>query len=341
MTADAPLVSDRLAAAFDLGDWEDIDLIVGGKSQHHLVTTNRGRFVLRRSYRAKAADDVRFEHELVAHLRGGGFPGPEFVPTRDGEPFAMIDDRLWRVSVFAPGQPARADDATHLETVARTLAWYHTLVDGFTASVPAPSVPRLPDALRNRLDAVAEGLSGVEGNSNGGTPTGGDALRYALETGELVTARLEAMWNELPTTTVHAGCRRGSALFDGDRLVVMLDFDSAHTDVRALDLAVAVHDFAKIYGDPGSADYKVHLDAGVKDQFLAVYRGHTPLLPVEVEAIGLVLVAKRLKRAFGRHSRMLRGEPLSANDHKKIDLELARVRSLLERDGSLPVRLGA
>lgn len=331
ITADE-LPLDALRAAFDVGEWRRVEPLPAGKSQHWVLTTATGRFVLRRSYRAKTPDAVRFEHELVAHLRAGGFPAPEFVPTTAGEPCAAIDGRLWRMAVFVPGAAASGEDPTHTVAVGEALARYHRLVQGFTASVPAPEVPVVPAALAERLAAVRA----AERAAATGVPDGlADSLAFALSEGEAVRRRLDELYEVLPITTIHAGCRRGSALFDGKRLRVILDFDSAHHEARALDVAVGVFDFAKIYGDPGSPDYKVHLDPAVAARFMGAYQHVTPLLPAEVEAIPLLLIAKRLKRALGRYVRLLGGDSLSDNDLRKIALELARVRSLVDGDGTV------
>lgn len=331
ITADE-LPLDALRAAFDVGEWRRVEPLPAGKSQHWVLTTTAGRFVLRRSYRAKTPGAVRFEHELVAHLRAGGFPAPEFVPTTAGEPCAAIDGRLWRMAVFVPGEPASGDDPVHTVAVGETLARYHQLVQGFTASVPAPEAPLVPAALAERLAAVRA----AQAAATGVLPDGlGDSLAFALDEGEAVRRRLDDLYEVLPVTTIHAGCRRGSALFDGERLKVVLDFDSAHHEARALDVAVGVFDFAKIYGDPGSADYKVRLDPAVAARFVGAYQNVSPLLPAEVEAIPLLLVAKRLKRALGRYARLFGGDSLSDNDLRKIALELARVQALVDGDGTL------
>lgn len=331
LTAGAGLPKATLERAFDLGDWRDVEALPLGKSQHWRLTTTLGTFVLRRSYRAKTPEAVRFEHELVAHLRARGFPAPEYVPTVDGEPCALVDGRLWRLARFVVGQPASADVPGQAEKVARALARYHQLVEGFSASVPTPGGALVPAALAERLAAVP-----TEERFLANVPDGlAGPLRFALAEGRAVHRRLEELYRSLPLTTIHAGCRRGSALFDGDRLMVVLDFDSAHAEARALDVAVAVHDFAKVYGDPASPDYKVHLDRAVAARFVDAYGAVSPLAPAELEAVPLMLLAKRLKRALGRYARLLAGDPLSPNDLRKIELELARVRSLGQGDDLL------
>jgi homoserine kinase type II len=325
-----------LQASFGVGEWRHVEALPAGKSQHYIVTTTTGRFVLRRSYRSKTADGVRFEHELVAHLRANGFPAPEFVPTVGGEPCAVVDGRLWRMARFVAGRPASVDAPGQVETVAGTLARYHRLVEGFTAGVPTPEAPFVPVALRERLAAVH-----AENRSRPVLPDDlAGRLPAALAEAELVCSRLEDLYATLPITTIHAGCRRSSVLFDDDGLAAVLDFDSAHHEARALDLAVAVHDFGKIYGDPGSPDYKVHLDPAVTARFARAYRSVSPLAPGELEAVPLLLTAKRLKRALGRYARLLAGEVLSENDRRKIVLELARVQSLRRGEELIPVMGG-
>ncbi|MGH9037192.1 MAG: phosphotransferase enzyme family protein [Acidimicrobiia bacterium] len=315
-----------LQAAFDVGDWHEVQLLPAGKSRHHLLTTAAGRFVLRCSYRSKTSEAVRFEHELVAYLRARGFPGPEFVPTVDGEPCAQVDGRLWRLARFVPGHPASAGIPGQTEAVAEALARYHRLVAGFSAGVSIPEAPPMPAALAERLAAVPTEerfLAAVPEELAG-------PLRFALAEGRAVHRRLVELYRVLPVTIIHAGCRRGSALFDGGHLRVVLDFDSARLEARAMDVAVAVHDFAKVYGDPASPAYKVHLDRAVVARFVGAYQSASALTPEELEAVPLLLRAKRLKRALGRYARLLGGDPLSPNDLRKIVLELARVRSLGE-----------
>lgn len=328
-----PAAVPALRSAWDVGRWEEVEALPLGKSQHWRVTTDRGRFVLRRSYRSKAASDVRFEHELVAHLRRRGFPGPVYVPTTAGEPCALVDARLWRMSEFVAGRPARIADPADAAVAGATLARYHGLVEGFEASVPTPRTELIPEALRARLETAA-------GLARSASLPAADPLVAGLDAtlaraGDVCT-RLEDLYPALAPTTVHAGCRRGSTLFDdGGGLAVVLDFDSARREARVLDVAVGLFDFAKLYGEPGSPDYKVHLDPGSARAFTAAYRSESPLGAAEEEAIPLLILAKRLKRALGRYLRLLSGQELSPGDRAKIALEEARVRSLESGVGAL------
>ena len=74
---------------------------------------------------------------------------------------------------------------------------------------------------------------------------------------------------------------------------------------------VAVHDYARVYGDPESDAYKVPLDLTVAGTFLRAYEEETdePLSSAEIEALPAFLTAERLKRGLGRFERAALGEP--------------------------------
>ncbi|MGH9022476.1 MAG: phosphotransferase [Acidimicrobiia bacterium] len=325
MSLTTGLPIERLEEAYGLGQWREIEPLPLGKSQHWRFEAVPGRFVLRRSYRAKTTAGIRFEHELVAHLRAGGFPGPLYVPTLAAEPCLEADDRLWRVAEFVPGRAARIADVADSRVFGAMLARYHLMTDSFRASVPTPAGELIPEALRSRLDETV-------GLARSGLPEDNpvlDGLEATLARANEVCSRLEVLYPDLCRTVVHAGCRRGSTIFDANgHLAVVLDFDSARVEARALDLAIGVFDFAKLYGEPGSLGYKVHLDKTVADAFLDGYRSVTPVGHDEAEAVPLIILAKRLKRALGRYIRLLSGQEMSPGDRAKIALEEARVRSL-------------
>ena len=102
--ADLPV--DELAAAYDLGPLASVELLAGGKNQHHHLVTARGEFIVRRSYRSKTAAALQVEHALVHHLRSSGFPAPEVVITRAGRTWAKFVGRRGCSSIDRAGPNA-------------------------------------------------------------------------------------------------------------------------------------------------------------------------------------------------------------------------------------------
>ncbi|SFK58421.1 phosphotransferase enzyme family protein [Geodermatophilus ruber] len=312
MTVPAGPVRDRagqalplteLAGLWPLGGWHSVGPVPGGKNEHLRVVTGAGVHYLRRSYRSKPREELHAQLRLMRLLRDRGFPAPEVLPTSTGTEVAELSGRWWIATRGIEG--TRFDDASpaHLRALGRTLARYHRVVADQPAAVAEP--PVLAE-LRRRV--------GEEGMD----PALRDRAAHLVE-------GLTALAPELPRVVVHGGARRGSLVFAGEEVVGVLDFDSAHPDVRVLDLAVAVHDVGKVYTRLGEADHKVALDLDRVAELLAAYRAQAPLTAAEIEALPLLLEAKRLKRGLGRRVRQREGEALSANDHAKIRLEDARL----------------
>ncbi|MDI3213972.1 phosphotransferase [Arthrobacter sp. AL12] len=311
MTSAAGMLLDRaggqvplaeLAALWPLGGWGSISLVPGGKNEHFRVASADGIHYLRRSYRSKPLDELEGQLALMRLLRKRGFPAPEVVPARTGADHVELFGRWWIATRGVEGQPFDGSLA-HVRALGATLGRYHRVV----ADQPVPVAE--PALQRELIGRASE--PGVD-----------PALRTRAAD---VAARLAGLLPELPRTVVHGGARRGSLVFDGGQVAGVLDFDSAHPDVRVLDLAVAVHDVGKVYTGSGDADNKVALDLGRVAELLAAYSQETRPTAAEMEALPLLLEAKRLKRGLGRRSRALDGELLSGNDYEKIRIEDQRL----------------
>ena len=233
-----------LADAYDLGPWESIEMLPGGKSDHYRLIAGSGEYAIRRSHRSKTCADMHFEHELVRHLRDNGFPAPAVVPTVSGDTCAAVDGDLYSVSVFVDGSGYEAGNAEHLRETARALAEYHRISASFRPLSSRSQEPFLNEILRERLtkmpppEAICD-FADAYADHDLQIPDLLESLHYALEKSEAVLSLLDRLYPELPLLTNHGGYRRGSALFSGDRLITMLDFDSARYEARVLDLAIA------------------------------------------------------------------------------------------------------
>jgi UDP-N-acetyl-D-glucosamine dehydrogenase len=309
-----PLPLGTLTEHWPLGGWHEVVPIRGGKNEHFRVVTGEGQFFLRRSYRSKSVADLIRQVELMSLLARRGLPVPRVVPTVAGARHAVADGRLWVATEALNGAPYDAGNPAHLLELGRTLARYHQTVADLDAGAgePAPLVELRLRTARASLDPFLR--------------------RRATE----VIEELGRIAPDLPRLVIHGGARRGSVLFDGDRLSGLLDFDSAAPDVRVLDIAVAAHDVAKIYTSLGAEDHKVELDLHRVAALLDAYVDQSGWL-TSAEAIALpqLIETKRLKRAFGRMARVSNGEALSASDHAKIGLERSRVRWLHEHRDEL------
>ena len=311
--AGVELPLSELANLWPLGGWNSVAPVPGGKNEHLRVAAGEGVHYLRRSYRSKPQAELTSQLRLMRLLGDRGFPAPEVVSTSSGSDHAELDGRLWIATRGVEGTPFNDASTAHVRAMGRTLARYHQTVADLPAAVTEPAV-----LVELRTRAKDDGVDPALGN----------------RTAHLV-AQLSEVLPHLPRVVVHGGARRGSLVFNGSEVAGVLDFDSAHADVRVLDLAVAVHDVGKVYTGPGEADNKVALDLSRVAELLAAYNGDLQPTEAEIEALPLLLEAKRLKRGLGRLSRSRHGESLSDNDYMKIRLEDQRIAWLDEHRSAL------
>lgn len=323
---------NALESAYELGPWKSVELLPGGKSEHYRILAGSGEYALRCSRDSKTPADMCFEHELITHLRKNGFPAPVVVPSVSGDTCAAVNGRLYSISVFVRGSGYQAGNARHIREVARTLARYHQIVASFQPTSTPPQEPFLNEILRERLAGMpsSEAISGFVDVHGASVRVQAllESLSYVVQKAGEILDRLDRLYPELPLLTIHGGCRRGSALFSGEELITMLDFDSARYEARVVDLAIAFHDLGKVWGDPGSPEFKVPLDLRIVSEFLDAYLEITPLEEAEIEALPDFLAARPLKRALGKYRSMIEEGIVSEGHVRKAAQEVSRVRWL-------------
>ena len=307
----AALPVRELADLWPLGGWRSVNPVAGGKNDHLRVVAGDGVHYLRRSYRSKPREELAAQLRLMALLRDRGFPAPEVVATSTGADHAEVGGRWWVATRAVAGTPFDDRSPAHLRALGLVLARYHRAVADLPADGPEPPL-----------------LAELRARAEGADPELQDRTAQVVE-------RLTGLLPDLPRVVVHGGARRSSLRFAGDEVAGVLDFDSAHPDVRVLDLAVAVHDAGKVYTRLGEDDHKVALDLDRVGELLTSYRHEVRPTEAEIEALPLLLEAKRLKRGLGRRARLRDGEPLSDTDHAKIRLEDSRLAWLDDRRDAL------
>lgn len=200
----APIPIEELSSQYALGAWRNCRPLARTLNEHVRVTTDLGEVVVRRSRAEKTMADLRFEVELIDHVRAAGVPGPSFVRTRDEIGGVEIAGSLYSVTWFVHGSAGRSDDPRHLPAMARMQARYHGAVRGFLPRAPSRARP----SLLEQLDALAEKVSDL----------GDTDLSTALAHGVAAADRIRS-GDILPTLVIQGGMERGSTLFEGGEIV--------------------------------------------------------------------------------------------------------------------------
>ncbi len=276
-----------IATALDLGVAGALVPIAAGTiNSNYSLETDGGRWFVRVN-EGKAPADVAWEAALVVDLAAAGLPVP--VPCRAGDGRRFVDHRGLLVSAFAwqagrhraPAEVTAADATAigdvlaglHLAASARPHATWRDGIYQF-----ADIVARF-EGFRTQRDPALAGAIVVLG----------DELAW-LEARAAVRA-------SAAHGVIHGDLFRDNVLWDGARLVAVLDFEQASRGSFVYDLAVAINDWC---WNPGlEAGAQLRLD--LADAMIAAYDRRRPLtgpdlaaLPIELRAAAARFTVTRI-----------------------------------------------
>lgn len=307
--ADAEL--GDIATTFSLGAVRAWAVIAAGTiNSNFSVEAGDGRWFVRVN-EGKAEADVAWEARLVDALAAGGLPTPPPLRARDGRAYAPLPGAPGKwVSVFPwrAGRhlaPAEVTEA-HAAAIGEALATMHAI----GAALP-PAWRRTSIYDHDHLVARYRGFAGSRD----------PALARAIEVlgEELAFAEAAAPIRRAATAgIIHGDLFRDNVLWDGPRLVAILDFEQASGGSFAYDLAVCVNDWC---WSPADARPRPDLVRAL----LAGYGSRRPLadadraaLPVELRAAAARFTITRITDVY-----------LARLDHAEKDFRafLARVEA--------------
>lgn len=286
---------------FDLGVIESLTEFPRGSSKSPKVgvVCEKGKYLLkRRAPRRSNMDRVRFAHRVQRHLEGAAFPVARLQRLRErDETWIAIRSNVYEVFDFVPGQPYRRT-AEEAHEAGNTLARFHQAMQGFTipALLPVPTGDYHDHpALRRGLDALEESL--VAHDSLAGDFAALAAmltfLRGAYDSA--AAAVRQAGFDDWPQSIIHGDWHPGNLLFRHQRVVAVIDFDSARLSRHVVDIANGALQFSMVgSGDP--ATWPENLDVDRYRSFLSGYDSIQKIPDVQAtclpELMGEALIAE-------------------------------------------------
>ncbi len=274
MATGARFTSDELAevlSRYDIGKIRKVMRLVGG-SKHApkiVVTTTRGRFLLKR--RLQGRDDayrVTFAHAVQSHLAKRYFPVAPLLTTRDElGTILQLRGNIYELFKFVGGSRYTGSAEATIDT-GRQLAKFHQYLTNFKFEwEPLKANFHDSTTVRGHLKTVASDSSA-------------SSHKHLPETGELLMTLYNASsvrvnqlgYDSWAEQVVHGDWHPGNMLFDKDKLVAVLDFDSVKIAPPLTDLANAMLQFSLVGYHPNPADWPDYLDQAKLVQVLEGYR---------------------------------------------------------------------
>jgi Ser/Thr protein kinase RdoA (MazF antagonist) len=222
------------------------------------------------------------------------------VPTATGETFLALDEELYEIEQFVEGQPYDHSRPAHLDAAARTLGLFHTLASGFS-----------PRALCGQHDLYHPLNAGSILDNLLEAWQIDDAVGVASVVRQIheLVASLSACFAghvELPRQVIHGDYYAGNLLFDGDRIVAVVDYDKANRQPRMAEVAEALIYFSSPREDNlRHLVYTGFLEWEPFARFLKHYCAAATLLRREVGAlpdyVGCIWLTMSLRRLLERY----------------------------------------
>ena len=289
-----------IARGFDLGQVIRVTAIAGGtiSSNFAFDSATRGpggdaRRTFVRCNEGKPPEVVAWESALVAELAAAGVPTPAPLTTLEGG--HVLHHRGLAIGAF-PWRDGRhlapaEVEPHHAAALGRALAELHR------AGLALPA-----DRQRAGIYQFADLVRRFEGFRDRPDPALADAVATLAD--ELAWLATRAPVRAAATRgLIHGDLFRDNVLWDGPRLVAVLDFEQAAAGSLVYDLAVVLNDWCWVPGQGGVMGPAPALAAAV----LAGYQDVRPLaapelaaLPVEVRAAAARFTITRITDVYLR-----------------------------------------
>jgi homoserine kinase type II len=282
---------------FDIGVIDSIVEFPRGsrKAPKLLIVSEQGKFLLKR--RARGKDDpfkVAFTHALQLFLASKQFPLPHLIGTRK-ENNSMLQWRngVYELFEYIPGQTYPQTLESTFDS-GRILALYHKLLEEFKSEWQPPSGSyHNASAVDSGLRAIASGVAETEENKEVH-----NLLSFLLSSYRKSAERVQSMGiDNWPKQIAHADWHPGNMLFRDNRVVAVIDYDSARLLPRIIDVANGALQFSIIGGDDDVSKWPDYLDDNRFKRFLRGYDEVMLLSQAEIRTIPLLMTEALIAEA--------------------------------------------
>jgi homoserine kinase type II len=283
-------------------------LVRGTNNLVQRVETPGGSFVLRVYRNHTDPGRLRFEHDVLVHLRAAGLPFavPAPLPTRSGDLsvrlLAQNGKALATLTPFVPGAHPRSDDLQQVVAAGEALGALDLALARLASLDAADGLSwRSYGDLEHCHPLVPDPLAALVA-----LPVA-DAMRQRLMAGYAwLMEHIPPLYAALPRQLSHEDFAPDNVLMEGARITGVLDFEFCARDLRPMDLTVALSWWP---GDRfGSGEEWPVLRA-----FACGYARHVLLDPEEIAAIPALFRLRAYTSVIHRLGRQRQGlSPLAA-----------------------------
>ncbi|MGC4030222.1 MAG: phosphotransferase [Tepidisphaeraceae bacterium] len=255
------------------------------KAPKLVITAEHGKYLLKRRARGKEdAFKVAFCHQIQLYLMAKQFPLPHLIGTK-GSNNSLFQYRgaTYELFEFIPGQ----NYSQSLESTGdsgRILALYHKLLEGFeshytTSQASYHMAPSVETGLRQIPKTLAKATNI------------GEVCDYLLRSYNHAASTVDQLGMETwPKQVIHGDWHPGNMLYRDNRVVAVIDYDSARVLPRVLDIANGALQFSILGGDDDVRKWPDNVDEVRFTKFLKGYDEVVLLSEAELHAVPWLMI---------------------------------------------------
>ena len=279
---------------YDLGVINTIKEYARGsrKAPKLLLRAEKGDYLLKR--RARGKDDpfkVAFCHAIQLYLAEKQFPLPHLIGTkRENNSMLQLDNSIYELFEYIRGTSYDSSPEATQDS-GRILALYHKLLRDYTPEYEPP-VGSYHNSrhIGSSIDQIPVTFSRESVASSPAKPVTAtlEVLRAAyVQAAEKVNTLGLPDW---PLQIVHCDWHPGNMLFRHQKVVAVIDYDSARLQQRVIDLANGVLQFSIIGGGDDPGTWPDHVDETRFIRFMHGYDSVDIISVAELQTIPWLMI---------------------------------------------------
>lgn len=219
------------------------------QAELYKVETEKGLWLLKGHNVGSSEKQIRTEHTVATALLNNGLKlAVPFLPSDEGQPYTRFADRYWTVNRFL-GDDAGYDwtrptwSAETCATAAAGLAQLH--LAGYrllkrSSAIRSEFSPNQINTFTSKFDEAIKQLEQRSGLAAAGLQEFTESTTWLREEVSTTVQQLQDTdYERAPYTVLHGDYHAGNTLFQGDRLVGIIDLQYVHLGSPVYDLGYA------------------------------------------------------------------------------------------------------
>lgn len=333
--------ADELAIClshFDLGLIHQIREFPRGsrRAPKIVIECDRGQFLFkRRSKGTESLDKIAFTHQIQLALAAQNFPLPHLLGTKtDGNSMLVLGDQVYEMQEYieAEGYDGSVEQTAQ---AGHALGLYHKLLAKFESDYDAPT------GSYHNAKAIYHSVGKTRNALHKPTHELLRSVEFLEKSYKACAKRSNHLGlKQWPRQIVHGDWHPGNMLFRDKLVVAVIDYDTARSQQRIIDLANGVLQFSILGGGDDPMQWPEYLDLKRGSAFLRAYDKINVISTDELRAIPFLMCEAIIAEAvlpiattggFGRFE----GGAFLTMIHRKVHWILTHAKDIINILGEI------